>query len=175
MKRFFRTLFFVAVATVATVSNSSCCREDDEDIKKNKKEVFQLDSTRESGGPVDQMSGVTSDAFYKGLTNNTPESTIVIDTRSAQEYNASTGHVVRAISIPVTEAAFYYDDEAIYKEVERLDPNHSKFILLTDNGADAVMLHVAGRISAMGWGKQKVYLLMDKTVDFLKKYPDVKE
>ncbi len=169
MKRFFRTLFFVAVATVATVSISSCCREEDEPTQ----EKFVPDQNRPHGAPVDQMSGVTSAAFYNGLTNNTPESTIVIDTRSTQEYNA--GHVVRAISIPVTEAAFYYDDEFIYQEVERLDPNHSKFILLTDNGADAVMLHVAGRISAMGWGKQKVYLLMDKTSDFLKKYPDVKE
>ena len=172
MKRFFRTLIFVAVAAVATVSISSC-KHDEEEDPKSKKDVFILDPNRESGGAVDQMSGASSDAFYKGLTNNTPESTIVIDTRSASEYAA--GHVVRAISIPVTEAAFYYDDEFIYKEVERLDPNHSKFILLTDNGADVVMLHVAGRISAMGWGKQKVYLLMDKTSDFLKKYPDVKE
>ncbi|MBP5525805.1 MAG: hypothetical protein J6Y11_09415 [Paludibacteraceae bacterium] len=174
MKGFFRTLAFAAVASVATVSISSCCREDDEDEKNNKKDVFILDPTRESGGPVDQMSGAKSDQFYKGLTNNSPESTIVIDTRKKSEYDA--GHVVRAISIPLeTDAAYYYDDEFIYKEVERLDPNHSKFILLTDNGADAMMLHVAGRISAMGWGKQKVYLLMDKTSDFLKKYPDVKE
>ncbi|MEE1083495.1 MAG: rhodanese-like domain-containing protein [Paludibacteraceae bacterium] len=173
MKRFFRTLFFVAVATVATVSISSCCKEDDED-KNNKKDVFILDPNRESGGKVDQMSGASSDAFYKGLTNNAPETTIVIDTRSAKEYKA--GHVVRAISIPLeNDDAFYYDDEFIYKEVERLDPDHSKFILLTDNGASTLMLHVAGRISAMGWGKQKVYLLMDKTADFLKKYSDVKE
>lgn len=169
MKRFFRTVFFVAVAIVATVSISSCCKHDEDPDEPSK---FVPDPSRPHGAPVDQMSGASSDAFYKGLTNNTPESTIVIDTRSTQEYNA--GHVVRAISIPVTEAAFYYDDDFIYQEVERQDPDHSKFILLTDNGADAVMLHVAGRISAMGWGKQKVYLLMDKTSDFLKKYPDVK-
>ncbi|MBO4735331.1 MAG: hypothetical protein J5614_02955, partial [Paludibacteraceae bacterium] len=79
-------------------------------------------------------------------------------------------------SIPLeNDNAFYYDDEFIYKEVERLDPDHSKYILLTDNGASTLMLHVAGRISAMGWGKKKVYLLMGKTSDFLKSYPDVKE
>ena len=172
MKRFFRTLIFVAVAAVATVSISSC-KHDEEEDPKNKQNVFPLDPTRESGGPVDQMSGAASDAFYNGLTNNAPETTIVIDTRSANEYAA--GHVVRAISIPVTEDAFYYDDEFIYKEVERLDSDHSKYILLTDNGASTLMLHVAGRISAMGWGKKKVYLLMGKTSDFLNKYPDVKE
>ena len=172
MKRFFRTLIFAAVAAVATVSISSC-KHDEEEDSKSKKDVFILDPNRESGGPIDQMSGAPSDAFYNGLTNNAPETTIVIDTRSANEYAA--GHVVRAISIPVTEAAFYYDDEFIYKEVERLDPDHSKFILLTDNGASTLMLHVAGRISAMGWGKQKVYLLMGKTSDFLNSYPDVKE
>lgn len=168
MKRFFRTLIFAAVAAVATVSISSCKHDDPDDPDK-----FVPDPNRPHGAPVDQMSGVSSDAFYKGLTNNAPETTIVIDTRSANEYAA--GHVVRAFSIPVTEAAFYYDDEFIYNEVERLDPDHSKFILLTDNGASTLMLHVAGRISAMGWGKQKVYLLMDKTADFLTKYPDVKE
>lgn len=171
MKRFFRTLFFVAVAIVATVSISSCCKHDDDPDEPSK---FVPDPSRPHGAPVDQMSGASSDAFYKGLTNNSAESTIVIDTRKKSEYDA--GHVRNAISIPLeTDAAYYYDDEFIYKEVERLDPNHSKFILLTDNGADAMMLHVAGRISAMGWGKQKVYLLMDKTSDFLKKYPDVKE
>ena len=169
MKRFFRTLFFVAVATVATVSISSCKHDDPDDPDK-----FVPDPNRPHGAPVDQMSGASSDAFYKGLTNNSPESTIVIDTRSAKEYAA--GHVARAISIPLeNDYAFYYDDEFIYSEVERLDPDHSKFILLTDNGASTLMLHVAGRISAMGWGKQKVYLLMDKTADFLRKYPDVKE
>lgn len=171
MKNFFRTLFFVAVATVATVSISSCKHDDPDEPNQNK---FVLDPDRPHGAPVDQMSGASSDAFYKGLTNNSPESTIVIDTRSAKEYKA--GHVVRAISIPLeNDDAFYYDDEFIYQEVERLDPDHSKFILLTDNGASTLMLHVAGRISAMGWGKQKVYLLMDKTSEFLKKYPDVKE
>lgn len=173
MKRFFRTLFFVAIATVATVSISSC-KHDEEEDPKSKDDVFILDPNREPAGPVDQMTGVQPDAFYKGLTNNSPESTIVIDTRSAKEYAA--GHVVRAISIPLeNEDAFYYEDDFIYKEVKRLDPDHSKFILLTDNGASTLLLHVAGRISAMGWGKQKVYLLMGKTSDFLKKYPDVKE
>ena len=173
MKGFFRVLAFAAVAAVATVSISSC-KHDEEEDPKSKKDVFILDPNRESGGPVDQMSGAASDAFYNGLTNNAPETTIVIDTRSANEYAA--GHVVRAISIPLeNDNAFYYDDEFIYKEVERLDPDHSKYILLTDNGASTLMLHVAGRISAMGWGKKKVYLLMDKTSDFLKSYPDVKE
>ena len=162
MKRFFRTLFFVAIATVATVSISSCKHEDPDS------DPFPIPS-----GPVDQMSGASSEAFYNGLTNNTPESTIVIDTRTTKEYNE--GHVVRAISIPVGDDAFSSNDAFIYQEVERLDPNHSKFILLTDNGASTLMLHVAGRISAMGWGKKKVYLLMGKTSDFLKDYPDVKE
>ncbi|MBE6328130.1 MAG: hypothetical protein E7077_13965 [Bacteroidales bacterium] len=170
MKRFFRTLIFAAVAAVAIVSISSCRPEDPDDP--NPKPV--LDPNRKPAGPVDQMSGASMDAFYNGLTNNTPESTIVIDTRSAKEYAA--GHVVRAISIPLeNDDAFYYDDVFIYEEVERLDPDHSKYILLTDNGASTLMLHVAGRISAMGWGKKKVYLLMGKTSDFLKKYPDVKE
>lgn len=42
MKRFFRTLAFAAVASVATVSISSCCKHDDEDENKNKQEVFHF-------------------------------------------------------------------------------------------------------------------------------------
>lgn len=167
MKRFFRTLAFLAVATVATVSISSC-KDDEENGQK-----LVLDPSRPTGGAVDEMSGASSDAFYKGLTNNPAESTIVVDTRPASKY--ASGHVIGAISIPVKDEAFYYDDEEIYTKLESLDPTHSKFILLTDEGASQLMLHVAGRLSAMGWGKTKIYLLMDTTSDFLKKHSDVKE
>lgn len=170
MKRFFRTLAFVAVAAVAAVSISSC--EKDEPNDGGDKVV--LDPNRASGGKIDQMSGARADEFYKGLTNNAAETTIVVDTRSAKEYAA--GHVKGAISHPlVNNDAFYYDDDPIYTELEALDPNHEKFILITDNGASTFTLHVAGRISAMGWGMKKVYLLMDKTSDFLNKFQDVKE
>lgn len=161
---------FVAAATFATISISSC-KDDDDDNKSNNKFVF--DESRPHGGPVDQMSGANSDQFYNGFTNNESNS-IVIDTRPASEYAA--GHVRGAISHPlVNDDAFYYDDDPIYSKIESLDPNKSKIILFTDNGASTLMLHVAGRISAMGWGQKKVYLLMDKTVDFLKKYPAVKQ
>lgn len=172
MKRFFRNLTFIALASISAVSVSSCHKDDDDD--NNKQLVFNLDPNRPSGGAVDRMSGASSDAFYKGLTNNPVESSIVVDTRSAAEYAA--GHVKNAISIPLeNNDAYYYDDEFIYTELERLDPTHSKFILITDNGASNLTLHVAGRISAMGWGMKQVYLLMGKTSDFLKQYPDVKE
>ncbi|MBQ0156039.1 MAG: hypothetical protein KBT22_05630 [Bacteroidales bacterium] len=174
MKRFFRTLAFVALSTFAAVSISSCHSDDDDDNNSNKQDVFNLDPNRPSGGAIDQMSGATAEAFYNGLTNNAAETTIVVDTRSAAEYNA--GHVKNAISIPLeNDDAFYYDDEFIYTELERLDPTHSKFILITDNGASTFTLHVAGRLSAMGWGKKKIFLLMGKTSDFLNQFPDVKE
>ncbi|MCQ2189431.1 MAG: rhodanese-like domain-containing protein [Paludibacteraceae bacterium] len=171
MKRFFRTLAFVAAATFATVSISSC-KDDDDDNNSNNKFVF--DESRPHGAAVGESTGADMKAFYNGLTNNTKESTIVVDTRSAKEYAA--GHVKNAISMPLdNDDAFYYDDDPIYSRIESLDPNHEKFILLTDNGASQMMLHVAGRLSAMGWGKTKIYLLMDKTADFLKQYPDAKE
>lgn len=154
MKRFFRTLAFVAVATVSAFSISSCSKDDDD--------------SKEIG----ESSGTSAEAFYNGLMNNTPESTIVIDTRPADKYAA--GHVIRAKSIPVSDNAFYDDTDAFYSTVEALDPTHSKFILLTDEGASPLMVHVAGVLSEMGWGKEKIYLLTSKTSDFLKKYPDAK-
>lgn len=172
MKRFFRTLAFVAVAAVSAVT-VSCHKDDDDDSNNNKKGVFNLDPNRPSGGAVDQMSGVSSQAFYNGLTNNAADKSIVVDTRPAANYSA--GHVKNAISIPVAEEAFYYDDDLIYTKLESLDPTHSKYILLTDMGASQLLIHVAGRLSAMGWGKEKIYLLMDNTTDFLKKYPELKE
>lgn len=162
MKRFFRTLFFVAVAIVATVSISSCCKHDEEEDNKKKNE---------------QMSGATAEAFYNGLTSN-PSRTILIDTRSAQKYEMSHvkykgDPVVEAISMPLTDDVFYNDDHQFYKDVEKLDPDHSKFILITDEGSSALLLKVGGVLSGMGWSKERIYLLMNSTSDFLEKYPEL--
>lgn len=168
MKRFFRTLAFLAVAAVATVSISSCKEEDDDNKKTNQNE---------------QMSGAKPDAFFKGLTNpNNVKSTILIDTREAAKYNKA--HIVykqdgetiiEAISMPLEDEIFYVSgsDHQFYKDVEKLDPNHENFILVTDEGASSLTLKVTGVLSGMGWGKEKIYLLACSTEEFLKQYPDL--
>jgi len=164
MKRFFRTLAFVAMAAVSVVSISSCKTDenDDDDNKKTNKN--------------EQMTGATSEAFYNGLTNeNNLASTILIDTRDAVKYKA--GHIkygsLEAINIPLSEDLFYANgsDHQFYKDVEALDPSHSKFILVTDEGSNSLILKATGVLSGMGWGKEKIYLLMDNTTKFLEKYP----
>ena len=161
MKRFFRTLIFAAVAAVATVSISSCRHGEEDDPKT----------------PVQPMSGATAEAFYNGLTAN-PSRTILIDTRDAEKYNEShvkyNGNpVVEAISMPLTDNVFYDNDHQFYKDVEKLDPDHSKFILITDEGSSPLVLKVGGVLSGMGWNKERIYLLMNSTSDFLEKYPEL--
>ncbi len=159
MKRFFRTLIFAAVAAVATVSISSCRHGEEED------------------NGTEHMSGATAEAFYNGLTAN-PSRTILIDTRDAEKYNESHvkykgDPVVEAISMPLTDNVFYDNDHQFYKDVEKLDPNHSKFILITDEGSSSLLLKVGGVLSGMGWGKERIYLLMNSTSEFLEKYPEL--
>lgn len=166
MKRFFRTLAFLAVATISVASMSSCKEEDDDNKNSTKNE---------------QMSGATPESFYKGLTNvNNLKSTILIDTRDANKYNKAhvkykydENTVVEAISMPLTDDVFFGTDDQFYKDIEALDPKHEKFILVTDEGASALVLKVTGVISGMGWGKEKVYLLACSTEEFLKQYPEL--
>lgn len=156
---------FFALTTVFAVSISSCNDDDDEN-----NDPSALDSNRPTGGSVDEISATSSEAFYNILTSK-GASVIIIDSRSANEFKA--GHIKGAYSNPLTNDALYYDDDPIYTFVQDLDPNHKKTILLTDNVASELMLHVAGRISAMGWGKNKVYLLNGNTAKFLEEYPDL--
>ncbi len=160
MKRFFRTLAFVAAATVATVSISSCTEEDESIDKK------------ENG----QTSGTDLESFYNGLTNpNNIANTIVIDTREASKY--AMGHVkyesIEAKSMPLTDDVFYDNNSPFYTQVEALDPDHKKFILITDEGASPAILKIGGKLSSMGWGKERIFILMCATSELLDKHPEV--
>ncbi len=153
---------FVAVAAIAASSISSCKTDEDEDNKKT--------NTNTNG----QSSGATIEAFHDGLVNNLG-STVLIDTRDAAKYKAA--HIkasgLEAISMPLTDDIFYDNNHQFYKDVEALDPTHSKFILISDEGSNSLTLKVCGVLSSMGWGKEKIYLLMDPTSKFLEKYPDL--
>lgn len=162
MKRFFRTLAFLAVAAVSVASMSSCKEDEDDNNNSSNNE---------------QMSSATPESFYSGLTNeNNLSSTILIDTRDASKYNKAHikyngSIVIEAKSKPLTDDVFFGTNDQFYKDIENMDPNHEKFILVTDEGASALLLKVTGVLSGMGWGKEKIYLLACSTEEFLKKYP----
>lgn len=158
MKGYIKSIAQIAMALfVGVICFNSCSKDDDDD--KNKKELGK-------------SNGTTDEAFYNGYKNN-KETTILIDMRTEALYKVS--HMDGAINIDCesTDDAFYSNDAKIYKELEKMDPSHTKYIQLYDSkGASQFTIHVASQISKMGWGGDKVFLLASKYNDFANKFPD---